>query len=362
MAQADSFLHTTHRTVSWFNKAFDEEELVLAAPFQRNPVWTDAQKAYLIDTILHGYPIPELYMHDVGNEDGTEKHVVVDGQQRIRAVLDFLHGEVTLNGDDISRQWKGLSFEELAPEEKKTIFSYKFVVRVLPEMEEESVRKIFSRLNRNVVALNEQELRNATYWGAFIKAIQQIADEDAFWADSGVFSANDHRRMLDHEFISELAIAYLHGPQNKKDRLDQYYRSYEETFESREDMISTFRKVTDEIEKLLPNIKTTRWRKKSDFYTLFLLIAEQKLELPFASDVRENISRKLVDFGQSVDSVLKLEETDWSEQDDKVATYARNVARAASDRASRVARTEALKKHIFPVTEPVEPPASADSE
>jgi hypothetical protein len=62
MPQLENYLHTTHRTVSWFNKTFGNEELELAPPFQRNPVWTDVQKAYLIDTILYGLPVPELYM------------------------------------------------------------------------------------------------------------------------------------------------------------------------------------------------------------------------------------------------------------------------------------------------------------
>ena len=84
MPQMENFLHTTHRTVWWFRKTFLDAELELHAPFQRNLVWTDIQKAYLLDTILNGYPIPELYMQDVTNEEGDERHIVVDGQQRIR--------------------------------------------------------------------------------------------------------------------------------------------------------------------------------------------------------------------------------------------------------------------------------------
>lgn len=171
MAQMENFLHTTHRTVAWFRKAFLNTELELHAPFQRNPVWTDIQKAYLIDTILNGYPIPELYMQDSSNAEGDELYIVVDGQQRVRAVLDFVQGTYALEGDEITRQWRGLRFEDLGADEKKVIFAYKFVVRILPEMEEEGIRRIFARLNRNVVALNEQELRNATYRGPFIKAI-----------------------------------------------------------------------------------------------------------------------------------------------------------------------------------------------
>lgn len=134
MTQADHFLHTTHRTVSWFNKAFTADELELAPPFQRNPVWTHLQKAYLIDTILLGLPIPELYMQDIGNEDGTEQHIVVDGQQRVRAVLEFVHGDYVLEGDEVTKRWRGLKFEQLSPDEKKFVFGYKFVVRVLPSM------------------------------------------------------------------------------------------------------------------------------------------------------------------------------------------------------------------------------------
>ncbi len=183
--EAEHFLHTTHRTVSWFKKAFDAGELELSAPYQRNPVWTHLQKAYLIDTILLGLPIPELYMQDVGDETGAEKHIVVDGQQRIRAVLEYVSGDYSLSGEDVTRQWRGLRFEELGAEEKKRIFAYKFVVRVLPQMTDDEIRKIFSRLNRNVVALNEQELRNATYWGPFIKSIQSMADDHEFWAKVG---------------------------------------------------------------------------------------------------------------------------------------------------------------------------------
>jgi hypothetical protein len=209
-------------------------------------------------------------MQDVGDEEGDERHIVVDGQQRVRAVLDFVQGTYSLEGEEVTKKWRGLSFEELSADEKKAVFGYKFVVRILPVMEEEGIRKIFARLNRNVVALNEQELRNATYWGPFIKAIQFMADEDPFWAESGLFSANDHRRMLDHEYLSELAIAYLHGPQNKKDRLDHYYQLYEERFEDRERLIKTFRKVTAEIDQLITQLSVTRWKKNRTSTLSFL--------------------------------------------------------------------------------------------
>ena len=348
MNQAHSFLHTTHRTVTWFNKAFQAEDLILAAPFQRNAVWTTVQQAYLIDTILNGLPIPELYMQDLGDETGNEEHVVVDGQQRIRAVLNFIQGNYRLDGDDVNRSWRGKDFDDLSVDERKAIFGYKFVVRILPsDLDETEIRAVFSRLNKNVVNLNDQELRNATYWGPFIKTIQRIVDNDSFWSEAGIFSANDHRRMLDHEFVSELAVGFLHGPQNKKDKLDHFYQIYEENFEAKDELVSKFQRITAEISALIPDMRGTRWRKKSDFYTLFLELSKIENQFPLSSEQRTTVSRRLQTFQSKVDTLLRLEEHDWAAQDPQVVKYGRAVARAATDRANRVARGEAFAEAIL---------------
>lgn len=347
MTQDSNFLHTTHRTITWFNKAFQNNELELAAPFQRNPVWTCIQKSYLIDTVLLGLPVPELYMQDLVNAAGSERHIIVDGQQRIRACLDYVAGDYALEGEDVSARWRGVKFVDLSPEEKQAIFAYKFVVRVLPQMPEEELRKIFARLNRNVVALNEQELRNATYWGPFITAIQAMADDDPFWSESSIFTANDIRRMLDHEYISELAAAYLHGPQNKKDKLDTYYQLYEEAFEAKDELVAAFRSTTSEISQVLPNLASTRWKKKSDFYTLFLVMIDQRASFPFTADQRRSVSDRLQEFGNAVTALLKLDPSEWETPNPLVADYTRAVGRAASDRGNRETRKTALSSYLF---------------
>jgi uncharacterized protein with ParB-like and HNH nuclease domain len=322
--------------------------LVLAAPFQRNAVWTELQQAYLIDTVLHGFPIPELYMQDKGDAEGNEEHVVVDGQQRIRAVLNFIQGAFSLDGDDVSRAWRGKAFDDLSPDQRKDLFNYKFVVRILPsELDENEIRAIFARLNKNVVALNDQELRNATYWGPFIKTIQKMADDDLFWSEAGVFSANDHRRMLDHEFISELVVAFLHGPQNKKDRLDHFYQVYEQNFDQEDEVKEAFRRVTGEISSIIPDLRGTRWRKKSDFYTFFLEFALLERLFPLSAEQRRVVGSRILEFGSKVDALLRLEEQDWGKHELPVVQYGRSVARAATDRSNRVARGEAFRAAIL---------------
>ena len=340
------YLNTTTRNVNWFKKSHEADELDFKAPFQRNPVWTDRQKGALIETILLEYPIPELYMQELIDEKGDEKHVVVDGQQRIRAVLSYLLGEYSI--DDEGDIAQGLSFEELSSADRKKIFEYSFVVRQLPEMPDEELRAIFQRINRNTVTLNPQELRHATYWGPFIKLMEQLTDYP-FWNNSGLFSANDRRRMLDTEFISELAIAVLNGPQNKKRNLEEYYQQYEVSFDGREELLSLFDKVLGEIEQLLPTIVNTRWRKKSDFYTLFLSLAKRHSKLPMSSDVREKVAALLNNLSLDINNFLSFGNLGDNLISEDILDYAHSVERAASDLGSRKTRQRVLDERLTPL-------------
>ncbi len=312
-------------------------------PFQRNPVWVDRQKSFLIDTILSGLPIPEVYMQDTVNDLGLASYIVVDGQQRLRAVLEFLEGKFTLDAKD-SPDWADMGFEDLAPSDKKKIYQYDFIVRQLPEMDENQLRKIFQRLNRNVVSLNKQELRQATYWGPFIELMNSISNWDE-WTSLTIFSPNDVRRMLDVEFISELSIAYINGHQNKKNKLDHYYEIYEEYFEDGNLIQKTFRRVLGEIEEILPNISKLRWSKKTDFYTLFLVFANNIKKVPLASEKRERANEILTQFAESIDRYVKSEKQDSPEFSVNVVNYGAGI-RASTDLGSRRKRFEALEAEL----------------
>lgn len=337
------FLSSTRHTVSFYKQAHDEDRLIIKPPFQRNPVWTDAQKSFLIDSILQGFPIPELYIQEVVDEEGKEIHTIVDGQQRIRACLEFIEGKFSLTEKD-APNWAEQKFDDLLPAEKKKIFGYNFIVRQLPNASDEQLRIIFKRLNRNVVALNRQELRHATYWGAFITRMEALADLD-YWTSSGVYSPNDIRRMLDIEFISELSVAYLHGLPNKKATLDKWYETYENNFPDESKIASCFNTVLGELSKILPDIAQTRWRRKSDFYSLFLFLAKCDDALPLTRSRRMMAASKLKEFGKRVDDYLSSGETTSG----RVRKYGNAVQKAASDLGSRERREQALAKLLAAV-------------
>jgi hypothetical protein len=283
-------------------------------------------------------------MQEFVDEAGTERHVVVDGQQRIRAVLSFLAGDFVLS--DESPVAPGLEFDELTPAQRKKLFEYSFVVRQLPDMPDEEIRAIFQRINRNTVTLNPQELRHATYWGPFIKLMEALADAEQ-WETFATFSANDRRRMIDIEFISELTIAHLNGPQNKKRTLEEFYQQYETEFDDAPLVQSVFMAVLGELAQVLPGLAKTRWRKKSDFYSLFLAFSKHAAKLPLSAESRAKAGAALVALGAEVDALISeaMEQRDASEASRK---YLRGVERAASDLANRKAREVVLDELLLP--------------
>ena len=130
----------------------------------------------------------------------------------------------------------------------------------------------------------------------------------------------------------------MHGPQNKKASLDKWYKVYEQEFEDRRDVESTFATVLGELERALPSIRDTRWKKKSDFYSLFLVLATYRDQLPFSAEARKKFAQFFVAFSHMVNEALSGE----GQPTRPVKAYAKAVQRAASDLANRRTRAAVL--------------------
>ena len=114
-------------------------------------------------------------------------------------------------------------------------------------------------------------------------------------------------------------------------------------------MEETFTRVLGEVEKIFPDLRATRWRKKSDFYSLFLVLAEHRSALPLAAEKRQQAKELLCGFGEDVDASVALNGTRRKRVKKAVEKYAIAVERAASDLANRKARAEVLRDLLKPV-------------
>ena len=70
--------------------------LKLSPDFQRRSVWSPKAKSYLIDTILRGKPMPKIIITQELKGAKTIR-VVVDGQQRLRAMIEYYNGDFKIS-------------------------------------------------------------------------------------------------------------------------------------------------------------------------------------------------------------------------------------------------------------------------
>jgi hypothetical protein len=295
---------TTHR-ISEFYKWDAEERLDLAPPFQRKPVWPLKNKSYLMDTIINGLPVPEIYMQVKTDVNGNTRYVVIDGQQRIRAILEFLKKEYALLEED-NKTFGGKTFPELPDGVKTDFWNYGLVVRELNTSKDVEVRGIFQRLNKNVIPLNHQELRHAIYGGKF-HSLAYALTEDEYWDDQRIVTPSEVRRMLDVSFVSELIIGVMVGAHKRdEETIDKFYKDYDETFQQEDDVKAQFNRTRKIVEAILPELRPTRWSYKSEFYSLFVAISELLKEYHFPPERFSELKAKLTKFSVEVDNNQKV--------------------------------------------------------
>jgi hypothetical protein len=350
------------QTISWFRQHYVEDRLELRPPFQRKPVWTDKQRSSLIESILLDIPVPEIYVQVSLDDDGNENYGVVDGQQRLRTILQFVgiedvddqerdedNNDFTLDRLPKTSLYKGKSFSDLSPEQKRHFFQYQICVRLLYTENQAEVEDVFKRLNKFTLPLKPQELRNATYHGAFAKLAEHLAD-DEYWAVNRIITPAYIRRMGDIEMMSDLLIGLIHGPQGGSAKiLDEYYdnyESFEDEIPGQAKIKHRFEQALELIKKIFPDIsEVPRWSNRADFYSLFVAIGFLLEDHEVLSKNVRSLSRALIDFAGSVDRKLE-QPTARTSRDSR--RYARAIEKGSNDKARRSERHKTVVNVISP--------------
>ncbi|NIB42110.1 DUF262 domain-containing protein [Pseudomaricurvus alkylphenolicus] len=322
------------QTISWFNGLRNDDRLEISPKFQRRAVWLEKERAALMDTVLKHLPFPEVYIQVVTDADtGRQTHVVVDGQQRITSILKFIDNEYPLPNDD---DWSGEYFRDLSADVKESFWDYKVVVRTLRKTNDDEIRSIFSKLNTNNVALNDQELRNARYSGRFKQAAERLAD-NPYFQSIGLFTARDVRRMLDIEYVSELLVRQVFGITAKKDMLEPAYVNFDEDFPSESEYEDEFNATINLVRSIVDNSNKMVFKSKGNFHSLFGVCLEYfrktgKNQFKKSEVVSEEITRL----------VLKAKADDFDPNEPDIEKYADVSTRSTSDKSRRAERERIL--------------------
>jgi len=315
----------------------------------------------LIESILLDIPIPELYVQVTQDEEGSSSYGVVDGQQRLRTMLQFvgLENEVDqgkgvdnnlfkLDNLPKTSLYLGKGFVDLTAEQKKKFFSYEICVRLLYTENQAEVEDVFKRLNKFTMPLKPQELRNATFHSAFAKLAETLADEE-YWAVNRIVTPASIRRMGDIEFMSDLLIGLIHGPQGGSAKiLDDYYEMYEaneDEIPGQAKLRHLFNETLLAISGIFPDIsQVDRWSNRADFYSLFVALGSQLDKMTLPKSVK-SIRTELEKFASDVTASLEKPNAAVSSSAKK---YARAIEKGSNDKARRSIRHEILVNLMTP--------------
>ncbi|MCC6698741.1 MAG: DUF262 domain-containing protein [Candidatus Hydrogenedentes bacterium] len=187
------------------------EDLDLQPDFQRGEVWTDSKKRRLIDTILRDWHIPPI--HVIERPD-SHKQEVLDGQQRLAAIRDFVNGLIRVDGkiepiDEEIREADGVTYETL-PAKLRRRFD-RFTIRVfrLVDFNPDEPGELFFRLNQPT-SLTAAEQRNA-FFGPVRAQVRKLCESFPDLGISEDFLGFSNSRMAYDDIVAKLCLALERG-------------------------------------------------------------------------------------------------------------------------------------------------------
>lgn len=200
------FLKPSDPDIATLYRRIKQGRLDLQPNFQRGEVWGRTKKQRLVDSIIRNWHIPPI--HIIESRD-SDKQEVLDGQQRLAAIRDFLDGEFPVNGRqdpfeqriaDLDGQYWG----ELPPDIKTRFEEFTIRVLTVSDYKPEEPGELFYRLNLPT-NLTSAEQRNA-YFG---EARQQVKGLAEFMEDCGLSSQTlgfSNSRMAYDDVIAKFLV------------------------------------------------------------------------------------------------------------------------------------------------------------
>lgn len=148
-------------TVSKIRSMYEYNELGFDNPVQRKKVWNNPQKSKLIDSILRKYPMGQVF--EVQTDDYSD---IIDGQQRITTILDFINDEFKFSIQSEVKLKDGTkfnlfrkSFSQLPKEIQDTILDYNVDVVLIQNVTDGEISELFDRLNGGKALTNIEKTK-----------------------------------------------------------------------------------------------------------------------------------------------------------------------------------------------------------
>lgn len=194
----DAYANVSFRVIYQSNNFFlpqirdlvNSKEIINLRPeYQRRLRWSNKKKSLLIESLLLNIPVPPIFLF----ESTLARYEVMDGQQRLNAIHEYLENNFPLIGLDKLDFLRGRRYAKLPPKLQRGLDRASIGAIVLLQETKSDVsdpylvrRYVFERLNTGGEKLNPQEIRNSIFRGPFNDMIVNLARNNTFCRIFGI--------------------------------------------------------------------------------------------------------------------------------------------------------------------------------
>ena len=292
-------------SIAELREMLQRKDLIVNREYQRGPrLWPVGARSYFIDTILTAFPFPKLYFYEYLDRVGRKtKREIVDGQQRISAITDFVDDKYVLT--NVSRKFHGKRFSELDEETQDLFLGYPVPVDVIRNAEKSDILEMFRRMNAYTLPLNQAEKRHSTYQGAFKWFVNETASE---WTpvsvEYGIFTNRQIVRMADSELLAEMLLALEQGILSSSNKaLSDLYQKYDIEFAPEAEYRAKLTEFFSYLAENLGELRNSYVMKPYVVHSLFCAAMHNKYGLP---DVEEKVGLEPIgNLGRNLEQAIE---------------------------------------------------------
>jgi hypothetical protein len=208
--------------------------------YQRAYTWEHDRKSRFIESMIIGLPIPFLFFWEM--PDG--KLEIIDGSQRLRAIEEFVLGDLRMGELEGLTALSGFAFSDLPQSRQRKVNNRSIRGIVLNEHADEQARfDMFERINTGSKIANKAEVRRGALAGPFMKLVAELSQLDLFVGLAPVSKKEADER--EREELVTRFFAYSDGLDGYRDRpsefLFNYVKSMNVKIEQDADLIDQYR-------------------------------------------------------------------------------------------------------------------------
>lgn len=308
------------KSINEIMRWYYDDCIVINRRYQRKLVWTLEENRLFIDSLINKLPTPSIIVSEYQDDDGKSMYEVIDGLQRLNAIVRFVNNEygIIIDGEERfydtqftpSANRKKLDGELI---QKKNMLSYTIceqfseepipvVITAQRDDRSEKIEQIFGRINSSGRKLSAHDIRQASCISDFADCVRRLSTivrgdytyydminlcdmpkisldgtglnyginpNEVFWRRHDIFPLNNFKQSKDEELIASILTICLLGKKYLKINSDILNNLYSDSKQialdvnekiqniGKERIEEKFKFIFDEIDRIFDSVNST---------------------------------------------------------------------------------------------------------